>query len=186
MTEVTVISPNIVELVGTLQKQFGAPRTENPLPRPPVQTASGDAAGNRSGRRAGGDTPPASSALRRSQVSERQPEQLSRPPPFPAGTPTDQPAIHAIPDPVDRATKRRCIGCEQCRFGPAPGSRDCRLSARQWRPGPFTIRYCLPVTPCRRNCLTSARERASVVPEPSTTETPWPAPPSGQWYFPMP
>ena len=93
MTEVTVISPNIVELVGTLQKQFGAPRTENPLPLPPVQTASGDAAGNRSGRRAGGDTPPASSALRRSQVSERQPEQLSRPPLFqPERRPTNRPS----------------------------------------------------------------------------------------------
>lgn len=79
MAEVTVISPNIVDLVGTLQKQFGAPRTENPPPRPPAQSASADTAGNRSGQRAGSDTQSAAPVLRRSEAREQQ-QPLSRSP----------------------------------------------------------------------------------------------------------
>jgi hypothetical protein len=58
VAEVTVISPNIVELVGNLQQQFGVNRTERPPPRPPVQAQSGDTTENRGGQRAlaGGQT----------------------------------------------------------------------------------------------------------------------------------
>lgn len=64
MAEVAVISPNIVEMVGNLQKQFGAPRTE----RPPVQSQTGDSQQYRSGARAAADTRAIESPLSRSAV----------------------------------------------------------------------------------------------------------------------
>jgi len=79
MAEVTVISPNIVELVGNLQKQFGAPRAERPPPRPPVQSQSGDTAQNRSGQRANAETRPAATTLRRSDTGNAESQQ-QRPP----------------------------------------------------------------------------------------------------------
>ncbi len=90
MAEVTVISPNIVELVGNLQRQFGAPKAERPPPRPPVQSQSSDTAENRNGQRAGTETRPVASALRRSDAGN--PENRQQPPPRNAGFQPDRPA----------------------------------------------------------------------------------------------
>ncbi len=90
MAEVTVISPNIVELVGNLQKQFGAPKAERPPPRPPVQSQSSDTAQNQSGQRAGTDTRPIPSILRRSDAGNTENQQQR--PPRQAGFLSDRPA----------------------------------------------------------------------------------------------
>ena len=79
MAEVTVISPNIVELVGNLQRQFGAPKAERPPPRPPVQSQSGDTAQNRSGQRAGAETQLAQPVLRRSDPGNTEEQQQRSP-----------------------------------------------------------------------------------------------------------
>jgi hypothetical protein len=68
----TVISPNIVELVGNLQQQFGAPRAKPPPSRPPFQTPSGNSAENRNGQRAEAGARPLTAVLRRSDIGNRQ------------------------------------------------------------------------------------------------------------------